>query len=105
MLAAAGGLLDLETRQIGRRQLRHPEIRPGQRRAEHRPLDHAGGVEYGVPLRHATYPAPADLDVTCLADDPTLREVWEELNGLWPAFMSQDPTGGLYHGYLREHRL
>ncbi|MEV6635609.1 N-acetyltransferase [Actinoplanes sp. NPDC051470] len=44
-----------------------------------------------------------DLDITSLADDPSLWAVWEELDGFWPPFMTQDPTGDLYFGYLRDH--
>jgi len=44
-----------------------------------------------------------ELDITRLADNPSLWPVWEELDGFWPAFMSQDPTGGLYYGYIRDH--
>ena len=42
-----------------------------------------------------------DLDITSLAHRPDAWDVWEELDGLWPPFMTQDPTGSLYYGYLR----
>ncbi|MFG1604270.1 N-acetyltransferase [Actinoplanes sp. NPDC049265] len=44
-----------------------------------------------------------DLDITSPAEDPARWDVWDELDGFWPEFMTQDPTSGFYYGYLRTH--
>jgi GNAT superfamily N-acetyltransferase len=43
------------------------------------------------------------LDIATLSDRPERWDLWDQLDNLWPTFMTQDPTGGFYFGYLREH--
>jgi GNAT superfamily N-acetyltransferase len=40
-----------------------------------------------------------DLDITTMAERPDRRQLYDQLDGLWPTFMSQDPTSGFYWGY------
>jgi GNAT superfamily N-acetyltransferase len=44
-----------------------------------------------------------DLDIATLADDPGRWDQWDQLEDLWPAFMTKDPIGSFYFGYLKEH--
>ncbi|MDP9819608.1 N-acetyltransferase [Spirilliplanes yamanashiensis] len=41
-----------------------------------------------------------DLDIATVADRPVDRA---PLDGHWPPFMTNDPTSGLYYGYVDEH--
>jgi GNAT superfamily N-acetyltransferase len=43
------------------------------------------------------------LDIASLADRPDGWDLWDQLDDFWPTFMTKDPTGGFYYGYLREH--
>ena len=43
------------------------------------------------------------LDIASLADQPSRWDLWSQLDGLWPTFMTQDPTGDFYFSYLLEH--
>jgi hypothetical protein len=40
-----------------------------------------------------------DLDVSTLAERPDRGDLWDELDGHWPSFMINDPTGAFYYGY------
>jgi GNAT superfamily N-acetyltransferase len=44
-----------------------------------------------------------DLDITTMAERPDRDELWNQLAGFWPAFMTEDPTGSFYYGYLDQH--
>jgi hypothetical protein len=44
-----------------------------------------------------------DLDIATMADRPDRAELWAQLQGFWPTFMTEDPTGGFYYDYLAEH--
>jgi GNAT superfamily N-acetyltransferase len=44
-----------------------------------------------------------DLDITTMAERPDRHELWGQLENFWPAFMTADPTGGFYYGYLEQH--
>jgi GNAT superfamily N-acetyltransferase len=44
-----------------------------------------------------------DLDIATMAERPDRAGLWEQLDGFWPRFMTQDPTGGFYYGYLEQH--
>ena len=49
-------------------------------------------------------PAPSDgawagIEIATVAARPEWAQMLGQLEGLWPQFMSQDPTGGLYFGY------
>jgi hypothetical protein len=39
------------------------------------------------------------IEIATAADRPEWGQMLGQLSGLWPEFMSQDPTGGLYFGY------
>ncbi|WP_033341336.1 hypothetical protein [Catenuloplanes japonicus] len=39
-----------------------------------------------------------DLDIASVAEDPGRRGLYGRLDGIWPKFMMQDPTSGLYFG-------
>ena len=43
------------------------------------------------------------LDIAALADRPERWDLWEQLDGLWPTFMTKDAAGGFYYGYLKDH--
>jgi GNAT superfamily N-acetyltransferase len=44
-----------------------------------------------------------DLDITTMAERPDRGELWKQLEGFWPPFMTEDPTGGFYYFYLEQH--
>ncbi|HEU4348606.1 MAG TPA: N-acetyltransferase [Actinoplanes sp.] len=44
-----------------------------------------------------------ELDITTIAERPDRQELWNQLNGHWPRFMTNDPTGAFYYGYLTDH--
>lgn len=41
-----------------------------------------------------------DLDIVTMAERPDAEELWAQLDGFWPRFMQQDPTGSLYYGHV-----
>ncbi|MEJ3749383.1 N-acetyltransferase [Actinomycetes bacterium KLBMP 9797] len=40
-----------------------------------------------------------DLEIATLADRPDWVPLFDQLDGFWPPFMSNDPTSGLYYGH------
>jgi hypothetical protein len=42
------------------------------------------------------------LDITPLDQRPERRDLLDKLDGFWPRFMTQDPTGDFYYGYQRD---
>jgi hypothetical protein len=44
-----------------------------------------------------------DLDITTMAARPDRDELWKQLEGFWPQFMTQDASGGFYYDYLEKH--
>ncbi|MCA2215261.1 N-acetyltransferase [Jidongwangia harbinensis] len=42
-----------------------------------------------------------DLDIASVAEQPGREELWAQLDNCWPRFMMQDPTSGLYYGYVK----
>jgi len=44
-----------------------------------------------------------DVDISTMAQRPDRAELWKQLEGFWPTFMTEDPTGGFYYFYLDEH--
>ena len=44
-----------------------------------------------------------DLDIATMAERPDRQDLWDRLAGFWPRFMTEDPTGDFYYGYLEDH--
>ncbi len=40
-----------------------------------------------------------DLDIASIAARPDRADLWPQLQGLWPRFMTQDPSGDFFYGY------
>jgi hypothetical protein len=40
-----------------------------------------------------------DLDIASIAARPDRAELWPQLQGFWPRFMTQDPSGDFFYGY------
>ncbi|BCB87755.1 hypothetical protein Psuf_050680 [Phytohabitans suffuscus] len=57
-------------------------------------------VETHAPaVRAAPYDVRVDIEIATVAARPEWGQMLGQLDGLWPKFMSQDPTGSLYFGH------